>query len=328
MAFTVDENKPYTAVLSIMNTSRKGGVPVAAVLIVGLHIYLETKPMDLIPKASASISFGPNETKNIPYPFVVPAGVSGASGTIQAWIEFPNGKQLAPLMEELIISGVHAMPPFVGEPALPPAGIGVPTAEEVTAVKATIRYRFEHLWFDTCAGLHYTTEMGQALSLSVAPMDPLITRYTAEIKRIGDQYMIDHKVEYDALAASYTELNRQIDVLVAGFNSAIQAISAAGYAYNSDGQVVDIYHTGLPVPRPQGLFVNWLSGEAQTLWIKWGCGFYEGDISYVNLDEARQAASGQIQMFYGRQYAAQLPTLRTRGLLSYRVWYCGFSLGY
>lgn len=335
MTKTVDEGQSYTLRVGVSNTSTRGGVRVAASLRLGVSVKLETKPLVLIPSQIITYNFGATEEHFFDFPLNIPIGFSGASGTMDAWLERPDATVIGGhTYEALVVSGIHAMPPFPGEPPLPPAGTGVPTATEVAAVKATIAYRFQHLWFDVCAGLNYTAEMSQALVLSQAPMQPLVDRYTAELNRISDVWHAANDTQLNAWKAQMTELARQMSVFIAGFNSAMAAIPPYGVQYSANQPlntvlVVDLSRVVNGLNPTVGYFTDFMSAESATIAIQWQCSIYDGGPAYVKLDQAYQSYSTLWQNKMGELAQLQLTTQRVRDTLRlYGVWYCGFSLGY
>lgn len=101
---TVNEGGSYPVRLTITNQSYKAGLPVEAVL--GVGIAAGTESISLIPPQLSSEYFAPNETRTFSYTMIVPSGSSGQLGTITAWIEAPTGLVLASVSE-----GITIVPP-------------------------------------------------------------------------------------------------------------------------------------------------------------------------------------------------------------------------
>ena len=272
--FTVDEGKTYLVRLEVRNRTTKAGVPVEATLSIGISVYLETVPMVLIPEQVTPYNFGPNQARNFPFDMTVPAGTSGQSGTIKAWVSGPDGVEIASVLEELIISGIHAMPPFPNEPPLPTPMTGMPTAGEIAAVKATVKYRLDHLWFDPCAAVHFTEEMNTAITLSMEPIEALQVRIQAESDRVGDACLTE---------AGYWELLAEMEALntlwhkIAFFTvpgAPPPSLPAGLYVVTSpNGMVYDLQG------QPTGKHVtDYMTEEMREAYFQYQC-FYLGGLS-------------------------------------------------
>jgi hypothetical protein len=90
-------------VLTVRNTSTKGGVPTPATLKVGISS--NTDLVTLIPIQVIPEEFGANEEKKFTFTMSVPADARG-TGVITAWVEDPTGTAIASATEEVIIQAV------------------------------------------------------------------------------------------------------------------------------------------------------------------------------------------------------------------------------
>jgi len=210
-------------------------------------------------------------------------------------------------------------PPIEGEPPLPEPGTGVPTEEEIAAVKATVRYRLDHLWFDPCADIHYTEEMNQAMTLTLQPIWDLQERYSQEMERVYNECLAEHQDELD-------ELRERLEYLGWIRQEMAEAPGRWGSVIiASDGSVYAPY-TG----EYLGKVWDTMNPEARDYFLDHGGTWYAAyAVLYCPaLDNEIQAVAAQQSAIGEECYQRQLPLVRARDELYYGYWYCGFPLGY
>lgn len=93
----INEGESGTAVVTVTNTTTKGGAPWPADLVGGMEVWI-TKPGWPMPVILISGDIGGNyatqETKTFEFPFLVNVGYGGATGLGEAWIDDPLGNPL------------------------------------------------------------------------------------------------------------------------------------------------------------------------------------------------------------------------------------------
>lgn len=317
MGFTVDEGRTYPVNVEVRNQTTRAGEPVEATLGVGIAASLETIPMDLIPAQVIPYTFGPNEPKVFTFDLLIPVGTAGQSGTIKVWVEV-RGAELASELTELTVSGVHAMPPFPDEPPLPAPGVGLPTEEEIKAVKATVRYRLDNLWWDLCAAVHYTDEMNEASGLALQPLWDLEERFTVEINQIFNQCLAQ---------SNYVELQMELEALNDIQAQIMNAYILANQTHyvHSDGFLYD-RATG----EIRGHITDVMSAELKEAYFMYNCTPLplHNQVSCPLLLSQIQALVASIQQVNGACQTLQAPMVRQKAELYFGFWYCGFPLGF
>ncbi len=189
--------------------------------------------------------------------------------------------------------------PPEGGPELPTPGTGVPTDEEVNAVKAVVRYRLEHLGFNVCADQHFTDQMNQATTLAMAPIASLQARYQTEIDRIlalilTDPDYLGALAEVKRLQQLFTTVNAEYtrtgDINMATWSPAIRALAIEWqFAY------------------------YWMAGP--------GTYFQSNKLTYTIM------AAGNSAGLVAQRYQDMVRPLRiARDSLGIMVWYCGYPL--
>lgn len=98
----VIEGKVYVITLTVTNQSTKAGMPVEAVL--GIGISAATEFTTLISPQLSSEYFSANETRVFEYAMSVPIGAGGQGGVITSWVEDPTGLAIASATEDLVIA--------------------------------------------------------------------------------------------------------------------------------------------------------------------------------------------------------------------------------
>ena len=97
----VIEGKSYLVKLTVTNLSTRAGLPVEAMLTVGISA---TTPWEiLIPAKESDEYFGPNETRSFDYNMTIPVGTGGQVGFITAWVDDPTGIAIASATEDVVI---------------------------------------------------------------------------------------------------------------------------------------------------------------------------------------------------------------------------------
>lgn len=98
----VVEGKSYLVRLTVTNQSTKAGLPVEAVLGVGISA---TTPWEILISAQESDEyFGPNETRSFDYSMTIPVGTGGQVGLLTAWVDDPTGIAIASATEDVVIT--------------------------------------------------------------------------------------------------------------------------------------------------------------------------------------------------------------------------------
>lgn len=100
----INEGASYTVVLTIKNTSTKGGVPWPVDFVVGMSA--ATDLTTLISPRENTYGFTAGETKAISYLMYVPMGSGGQTGLIQAYVAIGAGGAIASANAELTIGTV------------------------------------------------------------------------------------------------------------------------------------------------------------------------------------------------------------------------------
>lgn len=231
------------------------------------------------------------------------------------------------------------VPALPAEPPLPPPGTGMPTDAEIEAVKATVRYRLDHLWFDPCAGI-YPPGGNEAVLEAVKPIRDLQARVNAEIARIQGEEA-EAVAEWYAKEAYYDEINREFGKLnINYFREYIKEIYDAFKVAIScpDGLGVRVYKTlgdlRAGIILYKGYVYDFLTPEQKALVDKWGATFVKSYLhpvcSYFSWAayNAAKSAFAEAQAI-GREYQARWkPLIRVHDELRMDYWYCGIPLGY
>lgn len=89
------EGKSYNLTISVQNTSTRGGLSAAATMKLGVSASL-LNGVVLIPGQGISYNFAAGEQRSFLFPFTVPAGTGGLSGTANATIMTPDGVAVGP----------------------------------------------------------------------------------------------------------------------------------------------------------------------------------------------------------------------------------------
>lgn len=294
----------------------------------------------------AEIFLGPDETTKVVTSGRIPFTSTGASQDVRLPVAMPAAEGTYHVyvdvsVEDLLIGAYQAVEDVVvipGEPPLPPPGTGVPTEAEIEAVKATVRYRLDHLWFDPCAGI-YPPGGNEAVLEAVKPIEDLQARVNAEIARIQAE-------EREAVAEWYAEEDR------------LDAIQAKFYAINYDFFVERINACSISTsgrlswkcvapdgrygcPNPDGLWwrsehpeatvYNYLTSDERALIEEWNAGWFADRHMRFwsrSLYNAARAA-WQSAQDAGLEYQARWKSLvRLHDELRIDYWYCGVPLGY
>jgi hypothetical protein len=117
---TVTAGGSYLLRATVTNRSTRGGSPVSATLTVLVSGIVGSTILSISPSAT-TVAFGPGETKELSFPFSVPAGTEGQSGSVSAAVIDPYGNYLATGYEPLTVSGA-ALVSFYFMLYYPPAG--------------------------------------------------------------------------------------------------------------------------------------------------------------------------------------------------------------
>lgn len=101
--FSLQEGSAYTIKLTILNNSTQGGFLVPANLMVGIS--MGTEFISLINPQEKLEAFSAGQSRTISYPTpVIPIGEAGSSGSISAWVETPDGANIANAIEQFTIT--------------------------------------------------------------------------------------------------------------------------------------------------------------------------------------------------------------------------------
>ena len=118
---TLQAGGAYTARARVTNQSTRGGSPVSATLSVQASGVIGSTPLSFSP-TSSSVSFGPGETKELPFTFSVPPGTEGQSGSVSVAVIDPYGNFLATGYEPLTVQAPVTVVSFYFGLFYPPAG--------------------------------------------------------------------------------------------------------------------------------------------------------------------------------------------------------------
>ncbi len=214
------------------------------------------------------------------------------------------------------------------EPALPPAGTGVPSAAELAAVKEVVRFRLQHLGWDVCGSVHYTDAMNEAVTVAMAPLQPLVDRFTAEIERVKEECLVANQAQIDSLTAEIDRLNALNDYLIwfvyrGGIPLPYHA--TAGGAVKQYNAATDSWIT-------VGHITDWMTPEAKAAYYQYHCTYpsaADGQIYTTELTFTVMALGQQRGLLWQKcTIDLTLNLRRQRDSLEIRVWYCGYPLGY
>ncbi|MBA7623297.1 hypothetical protein ES703_30691 [subsurface metagenome] len=156
------------------------------------------------------------------------------------------------------------------EPPLPPLGTGMPTDEEIEAVKATVRFRLEHLPWDICnLDIHYTAEMDAITAEALQPIFDLQERIVQEGERRRGICLDESQGAFADVQSEMDELAR-VSGLILGFDwrKHCCAVGSGGQCH----QMAIYPGTGMMVCYDTGVKVyDFLSSEAREAYNAGGC---------------------------------------------------------
>lgn len=218
---------------------------------------------------------------------------------------------------------VLEVPPEEEEPPLPTPGIGMPTDEEIEAVKATVRFRLDHIGWGVCADIHYTPEMNNLLLKAIAPLEALKVRIGEETIRRKEECLGDSVEQW---RATRSEIIRRWQLCL---NFDYRKYCPCGFRY---GYCYDWDKTGVWMCNEFNLATRRPIEEVLRIagiweyWVEGGChmGEYQ-PVCTKYWDRIQGLDSG---MSLKQDQCRQDGLIRKGAMLDYAYWYCGFPLGY